>query len=111
MNPHHEIQVPFDERGNLMHHASPHAPHGTLDAAYEWRAPKSFKAALHLRETRRGRSAAYFLWYDHEGHEFPMFISDTAYLMQQTRIVTGTVVGTFIPIRRGSNYGIRYVGP
>lgn len=108
---HHEIQVPYDDRGNLMHYANPHAQHGHPGAAERWEAPKSFRATLHLRESRRGRSAAYFLFYDQHGHEFPMFISDFADMFQQTSSAAGAVVGTFIPTKRGQNFGVKYVGP
>jgi hypothetical protein len=98
-------QAPYDQRGNLQHFPE------TWRAEIDWRSNEPFTATLTLDGTRRGRSAAYFQWRDADGHTFPMFVSDTAALIEHSVIDHGTIRAAWIVGKRGQNYGLRYHGP
>lgn len=120
------IEVPYSSDGSLMHF-----PESTWDyseavrveeghgwkvppreVGAEWRRNDPFTATLWLVETRRGRSAAYFIWRAGDGREYPMFISDMLQLVKSgVTIRPGGAVSTrWVVTKRGSNYGIRHAG-
>lgn len=115
-------RTPFDDRGSLMHY--PLDRHDYTDAVRsdvgsgwkvppkvigpDWRPNVSFAAVLRLTGTCRGRSAAYFLWADDQGREFPMFLADMADLVRSgTAIAGGVAAAEWMVAKRGANYGIR----
>lgn len=119
------IEAPYTTDGSLMHFPEDSRDYPDArqtDDGYVWGEPRiirpdwrpntPFAATLRLIETRRGRSAAYFIWHDEAGHEFPMFISDMLLLVQSgVAIASGAVSTRWMVTKRGANYGIRHAGP
>lgn len=120
------IEAPYTESGSLMHFPESRMDYSEavrLDVGHGWKVPPRevgpdwrpnvpFAATLRLVDTRRGRSAAYFIWYDETGAEFPMFITDMLALVQSgVAIAGGTVSTRWMVTKRGANYGIRHAGP
>ena len=120
-------EAPYSKDGSLMHF-----PESTWDYSEavraeeghgwkvpprevgpDWRPNDPFTGTLRLAETRRGRSAAYFIWHSDDGREFPMFISDMLLLVQSgVTIRPGGMVSTrWMVTKRGANYGIRHAAP
>lgn len=107
-------EAPYDQRGNLMHypeHGHRREPEtGTyVPVPPEWRPISTFTATLTLTGRRRGRSAAYFMWSDQDGHDWPMFMADLDDLISSATIVKGVVTGIWTVGKRGANFGVRYV--
>ncbi|MFI6317321.1 hypothetical protein ACIBG8_07370 [Nonomuraea sp. NPDC050556] len=107
-------EAPYDQRGNLMHYPEDSycndAETGTSAwVPPDWRPISTFTATLTLTGRRRGRSAAYFMWTDQDGHEWPMFLTDLDYLISSATITNGIVTGTWTVGKRGANFGVRYV--
>ena len=84
---------------------------GMRDLAWEMRPIVPFKARLTLQGSVRGRSAAFFLWHDEAGREFPMFMKDMLDLLLAEVVERGAVEGTWTVRKRGSNYGIAMAKP
>lgn len=116
-------EAPYTENGDLMHfpeNSYDYSDAVRLETGYGWEVPPRtvtpdwrpnvpFAKTLRLVETRRGRSAAYFIWHDEDGREFPMFISDMLGLVQSgVAIAGGTVTTRWMVTKRGANYGIRH---
>jgi len=93
--------APFYEDG-LVHYAQ------RSDDHVEWRPVVEFKATLTYKTYRRGRSAAYFEFEDEKGREYPMFLKEFDEVVHH--LVKGSVSGTWIPTKRGQNFGIKLVG-
>ena len=104
-------KAPFGPKGDLQHYPTPwweanlstgervrHAP--------EWREVASFPMVLRYKGYARGRSAAYFLWEDADGHEYPMFLADLDTFLKRG-YMNGPVMAIWIVCKRGANYGIR----
>lgn len=117
------VEAPYTENGSLMHFPESsydftnavrmevgygwEVPPRTIDP--DWRPNVPFAKTLRLTETRRGRSAAYFIWRDEDDREFPMFITDMLALVQSgVAIAGGTVTTRWMVTKRGANYGIRH---
>ncbi|MFI6813236.1 hypothetical protein ACIBG7_12530 [Nonomuraea sp. NPDC050328] len=108
-------EAPYDQRGNLMHYPQDNHRRIPETGTYEvvppdWRPITTFPATLTVTGRRRGRSAAYFMWSDQDGHEWPMFLADLDHLISSATIANGVVTGTWTVGKRGQNFGIRYVG-
>jgi hypothetical protein len=117
-------EAPYTEDGSLMHFPEDRYDYSgavRLQTGFGWKTPPRtvgpdwhpnvpFAATLRLAETRRGRSAAYFIWRSDDDREFPMFISDMLALVQSgVTIADGGVVTTrWMVTKRGANYGIRH---
>lgn len=117
-------EAPYAENGSLMHFPEDHYDYSSavrLQTGFGWKTPPRtvgpawrpnvpFTATLRLAESRRGRSAAYFIWHDEDDREFPMFISDMLLLVQSgVSIKPGGMVSTrWMATKRGANYGIRH---
>jgi hypothetical protein len=76
------------------------------DEVTEWRPNEPFTKMLHLIEMQRGRSAAYFIWYDEDNNRYPMFMSDMFDLVKHGEIKNGRVFARWIVKKRGQNYGV-----
>lgn len=113
--------APYDRHGNLCHHhtdgvwydqdETPAPGKGRTPHGPEWRPIKEFTTAIRYDGYARGRSAAYFLWRDTNSNaRYPMFLADIDDMIR-SGMLTGTLVaGRFTVVKRGQNYGIRYVG-
>lgn len=106
-------EVPYNHLGNLQHYPCSTWDYSQKDGngrprIYEtdWRLNDPFEETLQFEQMQRGRSAAYSLWKDPEGHTYPMFMSDLEELLINKIIRNGVVRCTWIVKKRGSNYGI-----
>ncbi|MEU7911358.1 hypothetical protein [Microbispora bryophytorum] len=107
--------APYNANGDLMHFPETRHKYDLENKTreeipYDWRPNEPFTATLTLMRMSRGRSAAYFYWRDADNHEFPMFMTDLCDLLTGTTIDRGTVTGRWDVVKRGKNYGLRYLG-
>lgn len=115
-------EVPFTAAGSLMHFPKDRLDYSEAEwgetsrtwtkmpavVTPDWRPNVPFTATLRLDSTRRGRSAAYFVWLDGDGREFPMFLTDLADLIKSGNVIAGGVIaGLWMVAKRGQNYGVR----
>lgn len=73
-----------------------------------WKPNEEIELTLHYDGYGRGRSAVTFYWKDDEGHQYPMFIKDVDELLRQD-MGTSSVHGIFTYVKRGANYGIKFL--
>ena len=76
------------------------------EVRWEDRAP--FWAWLQWKGMQRGRSALYFVWAD-GGETYSMFATDLDDMVRKYG-VTEYATGWWLPVKRGQNYGVRFVG-
>ncbi|MGI5281694.1 hypothetical protein ACQEVF_59135 [Nonomuraea polychroma] len=109
-------EAPYDPNGNLQHYPAntyQYDPETKTSANVPctWRPNEPFTATLKLTGMERGRSAAYFYLADADGHEFPLFMKDLHDMLVATDVTHGIVTGRWHVVKRGQNYGLRYLGP
>ena len=73
-----------------------------------WKPNKEVELTLHYKGYGRGRSAVTFYWVDDDGHKYPMFIKDVDELLRQD-IGTSSIHAIFTYVKRGANYGIKFL--
>ena len=73
-----------------------------------WKPNKEVELTLHYQGYGRGRSAVTFYWADDDGHKYPMFIKDVDELLRQD-IGTSSIHAIFTYVKRGANYGIKFL--
>lgn len=73
-----------------------------------WKPNEEIELTLHYKDYGRGRSAVTFYWVDDDGHEYPMFIKDVDELLRQD-MGTSSVHAIFTYVKRGANYGIKFL--
>lgn len=73
-----------------------------------WKPNEEVELTLHYEDYGRGRSAVTFYWVDDDGHEYPMFITDVDELLRQD-MGTSSVHAIFTYVKRGQNYGIKFL--
>lgn len=73
-----------------------------------WKPNEEVELTLHYNGYGRGRSAVTFYWKDNNGHQYPMFIKDVDELLRQD-MGTSSVHGIFTYVKRGANYGIKFL--
>ena len=73
-----------------------------------WKPNKEVELTLHYQGYGRGRSAVTFYWMDDDGHKYPMFIKDVDELLRQD-IGTSSIHAIFTYVKRGANYGIKFL--
>ena len=73
-----------------------------------WKPNKEVELTLHYQGYGRGRSAVTFYWVDDDGHKYPMFIKDVDELLRQD-IGTSSIHAIFTYVKRGANYGIKFL--
>jgi len=99
-----QYRVPYNPEGSLLHHAVEKYS-GKL---VTWRDNVPFEASLVVTRHRRGRSAAYFVWEDDEGREYPMFMKDIFDIFEHAKIDRGGRVTSWWTVSKcGQNYGIK----
>jgi len=103
--------VPFTADGGLMHYPGDRYDYGSgkrVAIPPDRRPNAPFRATLMLKGSTRGRSAAYYLWEDAAGREFPMFITDMTDLVRhETALRAGVATATWMVAKRGQNFGVR----
>ena len=73
-----------------------------------WKPNKEVELTLHYKGFGRGRSAVTFYWVDDDGHKYPMFIKDVDELLRQD-IGASSIHAIFTYVKRGNNYGIKFL--
>lgn len=73
-----------------------------------WKPNEEIELTLRYKGYGRGRSAVTFYWIDQNGYSYPMFIKDFDELVK-LNIGTSEIHGTFTYIKRGANYGIKFL--
>lgn len=73
-----------------------------------WKPNEEVELTLHYKGYGRGRSSVTFYWEDDNGHSYPMFIKDIDELLRLD-MGTSSVRGVFTYVKRGSNYGIKFL--
>ena len=73
-----------------------------------WKPNAEVELTLHYQGYGRGRSAVTFYWVDDDGHKYPMFIKDVDELLRQD-IGTSSIHAIFTYVKRGANYGIKFL--
>jgi hypothetical protein len=111
-----DYKIPFDGEGNMLHYPesylmSPNPKYAPDRVPGEWRDNEPFQARLELVGFQRGRSAAYFMWRDEEGHTYPMFLVELERLLRTGYgVVDGRTELSFWEGRKqGNNYSITWV--
>ena len=74
----------------------------------EWRKNEEVELTLHYKEYGRGGCSVTFYWADDNGHVYPMFIKDMDELLKQN-IGVSNIHAIWTYIKRGTNYGIKFV--
>ena len=69
---------------------------------------KPFHASLTCTGVGRGTSACKFHW-ENETHDYTMFPSDV-YDLLSMNIMTNPLEGYFVIVKKGANFGIKYLG-
>lgn len=106
------VHAPYSRRtGDLLSYAwgNPGDDGASLSPT-EWRQNEEFTATLRFDCFERGRSAAHAIFRDDDGHRFPMFLRELAELMTKEEFRAGKIHGRFIVVKRGANYGTKYLG-
>lgn len=81
---------------------------GSWSDQYVWRSNKQFKTTLFYDGYSRGRSSIKFDFTDPNGKRFSMFATDLDTMIKQG-VPIKEVYGVFEFVKRGQNYGIRFV--
>ena len=111
-------KAPFKKRGGLWHYPppkeaveNPNVPIGKRPTL-EWREVRPWHDTMLVTGIQRGRSAAFFLMIGGERGQdsFPMFLSDFADMVKTATVERGTVTGWWVVVKKGQNYGIKYLG-
>jgi hypothetical protein len=78
----------------------------------EWRDNVPFEATLTIRNLERGRSAARF-WFEDVDNQvrYPFFGQTLVDMLSESVMDHGKVTGTWIVVKKGSNYGIELYIP
>lgn len=82
--------------------------HGSWGADEIWKPNAEVELTLKYVNYSRGRSSAKIDWEDQKGHTYPMFMTDMDELFK-IGVNTLSVHGIFTFVKRGANYGIKYV--
>jgi hypothetical protein len=78
---------------------------------FDWREPWEFVDTFKITGYGRGRSAAYFdLESQTTGLKCVMMMSDISELILNATLVKGEVTGRWTFVKKGANYGIKYLG-
>ena len=99
-----DYKIPFDRSGNQLHYAWQNS------RDIEWVDNFKFRDNLRISAMRSGRSAKYTIWRDNRGHTYTMFVSDLIEMMKKCTAQNGSVVGSWTFVKRGQNYGLKYLG-
>ncbi len=104
-----EWKVPFSSDGSLFHYCSAKEENSP---GVQWRDSEIvFDAVLHFQGYCRGRSAAYFMFKNKATQAtYPMFLTDMEDILKNRIIALGMIGGRWKAVKRGSNYGIKFVG-
>ncbi len=113
------ICFPFDKNGNMKEYSFINLDDKERERVYqgekiidgygnEWRPNIEIELTLHYKRYGRGRSAVTFYWADEEGHSYPMFVTDMDEILR-LNIGCGEIHAVFTYIKRGANYGIKFL--
>jgi len=74
-----------------------------------WKQNYTFEKILTASDMSRGQSSATFTLVDDEGLEHNMFMKDMLTMVQNAKIEYGKINAVWTFIKRGQNYGIRFL--
>ena len=79
---------------------------------HEWKEAKPFHATLKIVGYSKGRSAANFDLQSVHNTEttYTVFMVDTIDIITKNTLVNGELTGYWLPVKRGANYGIKFLG-
>lgn len=97
-----EEEKEYFNSGSIMSHTS------SWYGGDEWRPNKPFECTLQYEGFSRGRSSAGFAFKDQDGHSYWMFMTDMDDLIRAGARPL-EVRGTFEFVKRGQNYGIKFL--
>lgn len=76
-----------------------------------WEPATEFEDTLVLADSERGQSAARLVVHSvTNGNRYQMFFAAFVDMLKQIDMHKGIFVGRFIPVKRGSNYAINWLG-
>jgi hypothetical protein len=76
-----------------------------------WREVTPFLSVMRLVSMERGRSAAFFVVEDEQGHDYTLFMSDMEKILLGPGFANGvTPVLEWTASKKGTNYGIKWTG-
>lgn len=116
------ICFPFVD-GNLQEYSSNNLDDETREKVYAgelveivlacgekevWKPNEEVELTLQYQGYGRGRSAVTFYWIDQNGYSYPMFIKDFDELLN-LNIGISEIHGIFTYIKRGANYGVKFL--
>lgn len=109
-----EILVPVKEDGSLLSYVS----RREIEKGEVWGCgtfqmlkPTPFEATLELHDFGRGRSSVTFEFTNKDtGATYPMFVKEMFTLVRQNKLNCGVISGWWVFIKRGTNYGIKFLG-
>ena len=77
---------------------------------YDWRDNDTFTATMTIIGYSRGRSSTKIELEDSTGIVYTMFLVDLLYMLTSTVIMSGKVAGTWAFVKRGTDYGLTWLG-
>jgi len=79
---------------------------------YEWKEANPFLTTLKIVGYSKGRSAANFDLeaVNNKSTTYTVFMVDIIDLITKNTLVNGEITGYWLPIKRGANYGIKFLG-
>lgn len=99
------LQIPFSKDNHIPHYVYSYM-HGA-DKNFTWKENFEFDDVMYVN----GRSAAYFdVEFEETEYKACMFMTDMTDIIMNHTITEGMVTGKFTFCKRGSNYGVRYLG-
>lgn len=109
------LQVPFDDKGNMLdytRYAYPDvAPKSNTywGAVAVWRKNHIFQSNMKIESFERGRSAARYRLRDDHGHLYTMTAANLLAALQSGDCVKGYIRGNWAFVKRGANYSLVWV--
>lgn len=99
------IQIPFNKAG-MLHYPDPYP-----EKLMRWLDNHEFTGTLTLDGMERGCSAAHFTLHDTSDQRYTMFMKDLLLMVQAcSNMNRGTITGRWTYVKRGMNYGVKFVG-
>lgn len=94
-------EIPFDANGNMLSYPD--------FRTAEKKSVYVFPENMTVDGFSRGRSSAQFTLIDSKGKKYCMFMSDMFDMISRTDILKGQVAGEWTFVKKGTNYGLKFV--
>lgn len=96
-------KIPFDKNGMQQY------PWEWADS-FHWEDNRIFSTTMTFHSYSRGRSAAGFNFKDENDRNYYMFLTDISDMIREVTLDHGKVSGKWTFVKRGTNYGVKYLG-